>query len=891
MNNSELLILIDGSSYLYRAFHALPPLTNSHGEPTGAIYGVLNMIRKLLQDYQPTYVAVIFDPKGKTHRDQIYPYYKANRPPAPDELQAQIKPLHDIIGAMGLPLIMIEGEEADDVIGTLTKRAQAQHIKVLISTGDKDMAQLVNPQVSLINTMSNTYLDEAGVEQKFGVKPNQIIDYLALIGDTSDNIPGVPKVGPKTAAKWLLEYGDLDQIIQQHEKISGKVGENLKQSLPQLPLAKQLVTIRSELDLPFTMTDLKPQPKQREQLIEWFRRLEFRSWLDELLHEGKAPEYSKKNYDIVTLEDQFEGLLEELETSKIFAFDTETTSLNPLTAELVGISVTTKQHHGYYIPVGYPNLEQLNREWVLKKLKPILANSDMTIIGQNLKYDMSVLAKYGVSIEAKIYDTMLESYILNSASSRHDKATLALRFLGQRIVEYEDIAGKGSKQIPFVEIPLGKAAAYACQDADITLQLHETLWAKYQNDEKLKKVLTEIELPLVPVLTQMELTGILVERSKLQVLSLEFGERINRLEQNAHQIAGKIFNLSSPKQLQEVLYQDLKIPATKKTPTGQPSTSEEVLQELAGQYELPKLILEHRTLCKLKSTYIDALMMQADPFTGRVHTCYNQAVTSTGRLSSTDPNLQNIPIRTQEGKRIRQTFIAPPGYKIISADYSQIELRIMAYLSQDQNLLNAFLNGKDIHTATAAEVFGIALDQVTPNQRRDAKAINFGLIYGMSSFGLAQNLGIDTHTAQQYMNLYFERYPAVKAYMENTRTQAHRLGFVETYFGRRLYLPEINVSNLMRRRAAERAAINAPMQGTAADIIKLAMIKLHDCIQKNSLDLKMLLQVHDELVFEVAEKDLTAAAELINDCMVNIPNLPIPLAVEVGMGANWDEAH
>lgn len=890
--NNDLLVLIDGSSYLFRAFHALPPLTNSKGEPTGAVYGVLNMVRKLLQDYQPTYVAVVFDPKGKTHRDDIYPDYKANRPPTPNELGMQVGPLHQVIKAMGLPLLVIEGEEADDVIGTLTKEAERQHIRVLISTGDKDMAQLVNPNVTLINTMNSAVMDEKGVQEKFGVKPEQIIDYLTLIGDTSDNIPGVPKVGPKTAAKWLTEYKTLENIEKNAAAISGKIGENLRATLPNLPLSKQLVTIRTELQLPVKVTDLKLREKDLAALAEWFRRLEFRSWLSELLQEMPTTATKQKQYEVITQEKDLIALVQQLEQRKIFALDTETTDINPLNAELVGISLAVETDQAFYVPLSHVNArEQLPRERVLALLQPLLANPDITVVGQNLKYDIIVLANYGITISANIFDTMLQSYLLNSASSRHDKNTLALKYLGQKIIEFEDIAGKGSKQVTFDQVPLEKAAPYACQDADITLQLHKILWPKIANEEKLRFVLTQIEQPLVAVLADMERTGIKVDAAKLQVLSDEFGSRIQTLEKQAHQLAGKAFNLSSPKQLQEILYGDLKIPVTKKTPTGQPSTSEEVLQELALDFPLPKIILEHRSLCKLKSTYTDALIAQINPRTGRVHTSYNQAVTSTGRLSSTDPNLQNIPIRTEEGKRIRQAFVAAPGYKIISADYSQIELRIMAYLSQDNGLVRAFSTNQDIHTATAAEIFGVPADKVTANQRRSAKAINFGLIYGMSAFGLARALGIETGMAQQYINIYFQRYPGALAYMDSTRALAHKQGYVETLFGRRLYLPEINVSNLMRRKAAERAAINAPMQGTAADLIKLAMIQLSRVLPKTHLDIAMLLQVHDELVFEVAEKDVMAVMPIIQECMTNIPGLPIPVSVEIGVGNNWDEAH
>lgn len=892
--SSELLILIDGSSYLYRAFHALPPLTNSQGEPTGAIYGVLNMIRKLIKEYQPKYIAVVFDPKGKTHRDDIYPYYKANRPPMVNELSVQIKPLHGIIKAMGLPLLIMEGEEADDVIGTLAKEAEQQHMKVLISTGDKDMAQLVDKNVTLINTMSNVILDEKGVQEKFGVTPEQIIDYLTLIGDTSDNIPGVPKVGPKTAAKWLTEFNTLDNLITNAEKISGKVGENLRETIPALPLSKQLVTIRSNLSLGIHPKDLIIKEPDSEILKEYFKRFEFRSWLTELLEQTPSQDKSAKDYQTILSEQDFFKLWQKLQEKKIFAFDTETTSLDAINAELVGVSFSFAAQQAFYIPVGhdYENAPtQLSREFLLTHLKKLFSDSTITIIGQNLKYDMTVLENYQINIKAKIIDTMLESYVLNSTGSRHDLDSLAMKHLGQQTILFEAIAGKGNKQLTFNQVTIDKASEYAGQDADIAWQLYQLLSKQIDENEKFQYVLNEIELPLIHVLTEMERHGVLVDQKKLQQLSIEFGKRIETLEKEAYHLAGKIFNLSSPKQLQQILYEDLKLPAQKVTPTGQPSTSEEVLQELALDYPLPKIILEYRSLSKLKSTYTDALAAQVDLKTGRVHTSYNQAITSTGRLSSTDPNLQNIPIRTEEGRRIRQAFIPPKGYKIVAADYSQIELRIMAHLSGDQGLLKAFQSNTDIHAATAAEIFGVPLTNVTGEQRRGAKAINFGLIYGMSIFGLSRALGVERNVAQEYMDLYFNRYPGVKNYMDNIRVLAHKQGFVETIFGRRLYLPEINVSNIARRRAAERAAINGPMQGTAADIIKLAMINANRWIQQSGLDIKMIMQVHDELVFEIAEKDVEKALPLIREHMTSVIKLAVPIVVEIGVGDNWDEAH
>jgi DNA polymerase-1 len=892
--STKPVILIDGSSYLYRAFHALPPLTNSHGEPTGAIFGVINMIRKLLSEYHPDHIGVVFDPKGKTYRDGIYPEYKAHRPPMADELQQQIKPLHEIIKAMGLPLIMIEAEEADDVIGTLAKKAAAQGHKVLISTGDKDFAQLVDENVILVNTMTESVLNETTVKEKFGVPPDRIVDYLALVGDSVDNIPGVPKVGPKTAVKWLHDYGSLAEIIKHAKDIPGKVGENLRDTIPQFPLIKELVTIRHNLTLPVHLPDLKPKEMDREKLTEWFKRLEFRSWLNEIVAEQPQDKKSPYHYETIFTESQFAQLWKQLQDAEIFAFDTETTSLNPMTAELVGASFSVKPEHAYYIPLGHDYDDapkQLSREFLLEKLRQLFADKNKICIGQNLKYDMNVLANYGIEFPINFFDTMLESYVTNSTSNRHDMDTLAMKYLARRTTKFEDIAGKASKQITFNQIHLEQATPYACQDADVTLQLHQFFWPKIEKDSQLKKVLTEIELPLVPVLAKMERTGVLIDEKKLHELSKEFGGRCEALEKQAHKLANKEFNLSSPKQLQEILYQDLKIPVQEKTPTGQPSTSESVLEALSYEYALPKVILEYRSLAKLKSTYADGLAEQVDKKTGRVHTSYNQAVTATGRLSSTDPNLQNIPARSEEGRRIRQAFIAPKGHKIISADYSQIELRIMAHLSRDKGLQKAFQDGLDIHAATAAEVFDVSVKDVTSELRRRAKAINFGLIYGMSAFGLAQQLGEEREAAQRYINLYFERYPGVKEYMDTIRALAHQQGYVETLFGRRLYLPEINVSNMQRRRAAERAAINAPMQGTAADIIKLAMININHWLQKSDLDVKMIMQVHDELVFEVAEHDVKKATDHIREYMCDGVKLVVPVVVDIGVGHNWDEAH
>ncbi len=890
------LVLIDGSSYLYRAFHALPPLTNSKGQATGAVYGVLNMIRKLINDYEPEYIAVVFDAKGKTFRDDLYPKYKANRPPMPDELRSQIQPLHDIIHAMGLPLLAIEGVEADDVIGTLATQADQQGMHTLISTGDKDMAQLVNDHVTLINTMTNKLLDNDGVKDKFAVEPKQIIDYLTLIGDSVDNIPGVPKVGPKTAAKWLDEHKTLDNIIAHADTFKGKVGENLRQSLEQLPLSRQLVTIKHDVELPIKISELKPQAADQKALIEYYGELEFKRWLSEQLGEDSPEEtkLTKKNYEIILTNDQFKQWLNKLKQAEYFAFDTETTSLNYMQAELVGVSFATQAHEAAYLPLthDYPGApEQLDKESVLQQLKPLLEDVATAKIGQNLKYDMGILANVGIRLQGIENDTMLESYIINSSGNRHDMDTLALKYLGCNTIRFADIAGKGAKQLTFNQIALEQAAPYAAEDADITLQLHEKLHPMLNKHPGLLHVYKHIEMPLVSVLSHMERRGVLIDAPLLQQQSGELGKRLQALENKAYKIAGETFNLASPKQLQTLLFDKLGLPVLKKTPKGQPSTAENVLQELALDYPLPKIILEYRSLSKLKSTYTDKLPEQINPKTGRIHTSYHQAVAATGRLSSSDPNLQNIPVRTEEGRRIRKAFTAPAGKKIVAADYSQIELRIMAHLSKDESLLKAFSNGMDIHRATAAEVFSVAPDAVTSEQRRGAKAINFGLLYGMSAFGLAQQLNIEPKEAQAYVDLYFSRYPGVKTYMENTRKQAHEQGYVETLYGRRLYLAEINARNIMRQRAAERMAINAPLQGTAADIIKLAMIKIDAWLQQQSIDADMIMQVHDELVFEVAESDVETLINFINKAMCENDLLSIPLAVAIGVGDCWDEAH
>lgn len=894
-NNSKLLVLVDGSSYLFRAYHALPPLTNSKGEPTGAVYGVLNMLRRLLKDYQPAHIAVVFDPKGKTFRDEIYPQYKANRDAMPEELRIQIKPLFEAIKALGFPLLIIDGVEADDVIGTLAVEAKKKGIKTLISTMDKDLAQLVNEEITLINTMSNHLYDHNAVVNKFGVTPEQIIDYFALMGDAIDNIPGVPKVGPKTAAKWLQQYGTLENLIQHAQDISGKVGENLRAHLQELPLSKTLVTVKLDVPLDITFEDLKLKEPDHQKLYELFSHLEFRGWLEELKKEKNVvPQTSAVNYSVILEKADFESWIKRLSDATQFAFDTETTSLNPLAAELVGLSFSLQSGEAAYVPVAHDYMgapSQLNRSYVLEQLKPLLLDPTKTIIGQNLKYDMEVLEKYGIEVKAKIYDTLLESYVLNSTSSRHDMGTLALKYLGLATISFEDIAGKGVKQLTFNQIDLDKATQYAAEDADITLRLHEKLWPMIEAIPASKKILQQIEWPLVHVLTSMEIRGVLIDAQMLNQQSKDLEKRIMKLQTQSHQLAGVEFNLGSPKQLQAILYEKMQLPVLERTPTGQPSTAESVLQGLARNYELPKLILEYRSLSKLKSTYTDSLPLQINSRTGRVHTSYNQTVTSTGRLSSTDPNLQNIPIRTEEGRKIRQAFIAPPGYKIVAADYSQIELRIMAHLSKDPGLTVAFEKGEDVHARTASEIFSVALSEVTSDQRRSAKAINFGLMYGMSGFGLAAQLGIERGMAEKYINIYFARYPKVLEYMEQARSKAAEKGYVETIFGRRLYTPEIRVSNLQRRRAAERAAINAPLQGSAADIIKIAMITINEKIQQKKLDAHMIMQVHDELVFEVNEKIIQSASEIIRECMESAAKLSVKLLVDIGVGNNWDEAH
>ena len=900
MSASKPFILVDGSSYLFRAFHALPPLTNAKGEPTGAIVGVLNMLRRLIDDYNPHYMAVVFDAPGGSFRNVIYPEYKAHRPPMPEELRCQIEPLHDIIKAMGLPLLMVEGVEADDVIGTLARQATELGVDTLISTGDKDMAQLVNQHISLVNTMSETFTDRQGVIDKFGVTPEQIIDYLALVGDSVDNIPGVPKCGPKTAAKWLQEYGSLDNLIAHADQIKGKIGESLRSSLDQLPLSRELVTIKLDVELDRNPKDLVPVAADIERLREHYTRMEA-SRLLSTLGEGESEEEQEEaprlatEYEIVLSETTFKEWLKRLKEAELFAFDTETTSLDYMQAELVGVSFAVAAGKAAYVPVAhdYPGApEQLGREWVLTQLKPLLEDAKRKKVGQNLKYDMSVLANYAIELQGIAFDTMLESYVLDSTATRHDMDSLAKKYLDHETIHFEDIAGKGKNQLTFNQIELEQAGPYAAEDADITLRLHQALWPRLETVESLARLFLDLEVRLVPVLSRIERNGVLIDTQMLNHQSHELAKEMHELEQQAYAVAGHSFNLGSPKQIGEIFFNELNLPVVAKTPKGAPSTAESVLVELAEQgHGLPALILEHRGFSKLKSTYTDKLPEMIDPHTGRLHTSYHQAVAATGRLSSSDPNLQNIPIRSEAGRRIRQAFVPEQGWKMVAADYSQIELRIMAHLSGDQGLLEAFAAGEDIHKATAAEVFGVALDEVTLEQRRSAKAINFGLIYGMSAFGLAKQLGIERNAAQEYVDLYFQRYPGVREFMERTRAEAHDRGYVETLFGRRLYLPDINARNHQRRTAAERTAINAPMQGTAADIIKRAMLAVDGWIQADKPPARLLMQVHDELVLEVREDALDNASNALRRHMESAAELAVPLVVGLGVGDNWDEAH
>ena len=908
------LILVDGSSYLFRAFHALPPLTNSRGEATGAMHGVLNMLDKLRKDYEPDLMAVVFDASGKTFRDDLYPDYKANRPPMPDELRSQFEPLLEIIRAQGYPLLMVSGVEADDVIGTLASEHQGT---VLISTSDKDMAQLVDERVHLINTMSNTYADPAGIIEKFGVRPDQIRDYLALMGDTVDNVPGVEKVGPKTAAKWISEYGSLENIMANADKFGGKVGENLRAALAHLPLSYQLVTIKCDVQLELEPDDLKLAAPNNEQLRELYKRYEFSTRLrsldkattpttkkpvvdnfeifDEIEPLEKTTIVSSKvEYQTIFTQEALEHWLQLIREAGEFSFDTETTSLNYMEAEIVGLSFAIQAGKAAYLPLAHNYLgapPQLNRDTTLAFLKPYLEDEALHKIGQNLKYDRNVLLNHGIELKGLAHDTMLESYVLDS-NEEHGMDSLCEKHLNHTTIHFEDIAGKGKKQLTFNQVGIEQASTYAAEDADMTLRLHQYFWPQLQALDDQRKLYQSLEMPLIRVLSTMERTGVKIDAKLLAQQSQELEQRLSEMNKQAYELAGQAFNLNSPKQLQEILFDKLGLPIVQKTSTGQASTDVNVLEELADQgHELPKLLLEYRSLSKLKSTYTDKLPEQINPKTGRVHTSYQQTGAATGRLSSTDPNLQNIPIRSEEGRRIRRAFIAEPGYKLLALDYSQIELRIMAHLSGDKGLLDAFAQGKDIHRATAAEVFNTPLDKLTNDQRRAAKAINFGLIYGMSAFGLARQLGIDRSEAQLYVNLYFARYPDVKAYMERTREQAQAQAYVETLFGRRLFLPEIRARNAQRRQAAERAAINAPMQGTAADIIKRAMISVDAWLRNHKSGARMILQVHDELVFEVPEAELAETRQVITELMVHAATLSVPLLVESGVGENWEEAH
>jgi DNA polymerase-1 len=919
----KTLLLVDGSSYLYRAFHAMPDLRNRQHEPTGAIYGVLNMLRRLHKDYPADYSACVFDAKGKTFRDDIYPEYKANRAAMPEDLRPQIEPLHEAIRAMGWPVIVEEGVEADDVIGALAKQAEREGMRVIISTGDKDISQLVNEHVTVVNTMRDAFrkvdevLDPAGVEKKFGIPPSLMIDYLVLIGDTSDNVPGVEKVGPKTAVKWLTQYGSLENIVAHADEITGVVGENLRKALPWLPSARELITIRCDIGIQERLSDLAPQPQDKTKLIELFDRFDFKTWRRELdkvesvsqstqvqssvtvIASGSTGDMfavtnvTVRQFDTILNEADLQRWIDKILACKLICFDTETNSLDPLNAKLVGMSFSAMPGEAAYLPLmhnyaGAP--DQLPFEATLAKLKPILENPAILKVGQNLKYDKHVLANHGIALNGIEHDTLLQSYVLESHRT-HGMDDLAMRHLGATTITYEQVAGKGAKQVGFSQVALEQASEYAAEDADITLQLHEVLYPQIAQDAKLNFIYNEIEMPVLDILFAIERNGVLIDNAMLNRQSNEIGLKLLALEKQAHELAGQPFNLGSPKQLQEILFGKLGIKPTKKTPSGAPSTDEDVLQELALDYPLPKVLLEYRGLAKLKSTYTDKLPKMINAATGRVHTSYSQAVAITGRLASQDPNLQNIPVRTAEGRRIREAFIAPAGSVIVSADYSQIELRIMAHLSQDEGLLKAFAAGEDIHRATAAEIFGCEREAVSSEQRRYAKVINFGLIYGMSAFGLASQLGVDRASAQSYIERYFARYPGVRDYMQNTREAAKRQGYVETFFGRRLWVPEINSPNGMRRQGAERAAINAPMQGTAADLIKLAMIAVHGWLIEQKLGTRIIMQVHDELVLEVPENELALIKDNLPRLMGNVAKLDVPLLVEMGTGPNWETAH
>lgn len=919
MSKKFPLILVDGSSYLYRAFHALPPLTNSKGKPTGAVKGVINMMRRLQKDYPQSTHVVVFDAKGKTFRDDMYADYKANRPPMPDDLRLQIEPIHKIIEAMGMPMLVIEGVEADDVIGTLAVQATAAEQPVVISTGDKDIAQMVNEHISMENTMTNTVMDRAGVIEKFGIPPELIIDYLALLGDKSDNIPGVPGVGEKTALGLLQGIGGLDAIYENLDKVADLAFRGAKTMAPKLEehreqayLSYKLATIKTDVDMPLAIDQLQNSAADKGELLALFKEMEFKTWIKELdsdepiqstpidaesvegaaVAKPQAP--AEKDYQTLLKQSQLDTWIGKIKAAELVAIDTETTSLDYMQALLVGVSIAVKPGEAAYIPFGHDYLgapKQLDKDAVLAQLKPILEDPSIKKVGQNLKYDMSVLAQHGIQLAGLAFDTMLESYVLDSVATRHDMDSLADHYLDETTTSFSDVAGKGATQLTFNQVALEQAAPYACEDADITLRLHDALWPQVAKYPSLVNVFTDIELPLLPVLSKIERTGALVDGTQLFHQSAELAERLAELETQAWDLAGQQFNLASPKQLGEILFEKLEIPVLKKTAKGAPSTKEEVLQELALDYPLPKVLLEHRGLAKLKSTYTDKLPTMINSLTQRIHTSYHQAGTATGRLSSSDPNLQNIPVRTAEGRRVRQAFVAPQDSRVVAADYSQIELRIMAHLSEDPSLLSAFAAGEDIHRATAAEVFAVTKDKVTSDMRRNAKAINFGLIYGMSAFGLARQLNIGRKQAAEYIELYFERYPGVQNYMNTIRHTAAEQGYVETVFGRRLYLPEINSRNGMRRQAAERTAINAPMQGTAADIIKLAMIQVDDWLQSSNLQSRMIMQVHDELVLEVPSSELDRVRQGLTDLMENAVSLLVPLVVDIGVGDSWDEAH
>ena len=900
MDKAKKIILVDGSSYLYRAFHAMPSLTGPQEQPTGVIYGVVNMIKRLIEDKKPDYFVVVFDPRGKTFRHDLYSEYKAQRPPMPEELSQQVPLLFELIKALGYPMVQIEKVEADDVIGTLARKAQDEKIEVLISTGDKDLMQLVGEDVTLLNTMKDEYLDPDGVMKKIGVSPDQVIDYLALMGDRSDNIPGVAGVGPKTAVKWLTQYKTLDAVIEHAAQIKGKVGENLKQAIAHLPLSRDLATIRCDLDIPADFHSFKLQPADTDKLRQFYTRFGFKKWLEEVGDGGggsadiAAASGVTGDYQLVLSKKDLEQWLEKLNNADGFAFDTETTSLNYMQARVVGISFAVQPGEAAYVPFGHDYEgapTQLSEEEVLVALKPLLEDSAVSKIGHNLKYDRNVLANHGIRLCGIRHDSMLESYVYNSVASRHDLDSLAGKYLGLVTVHYEEIAGRGVKQKTFNQIELESACRYAAEDADVSLRLHEYFYPRLEQARAQKNLYEEVEISLVPVLSDIERYGVLLDTSILNTQSGVLKKRITEIEKQAYKVAGHEFNLDSPVQIREILFKEQSLPSRKKTPKGQPSTSEEVLHELAQDFELPRLILDYRALSKLKSTYTDKLPRMVDPDSGRVHTSYHQAVTATGRLSSSDPNLQNIPVRTTEGRQIRRAFKVPPGYRLLAADYSQIELRIMAHLSEDKRLCKAFQTGKDVHAATASEIFSVPAEEVTDEQRRSAKAVNFGLIYGMSAFGLAKQLGLDFTSAKQYMSVYFKRYPGVQAYMEEVKAKAKELGYVETLFGRRLYLPEIHSRAVHRRRYAERTAVNAPMQGSAADIMKRAMVDLHGRLQESGCDARIIMQVHDELLIEVADKDVEKTVVECHACMSAAAQLKVPLLVVIGEGCNWDEAH